>query len=339
MGLMGKGPNKPGKPAKKYSQAARLHDVIRILRARFGATAEELAEECGVNRRTIYRDLKALEEAGYPLIRENQPDGTVLHSFMAEFKEYLPVTFSLYELMTFYLCRGQLAFLQGTPFQEDLDAVFARIRSNLPPRNLAHLERLAQAATPHFQGLRDYAPQRDILETLREALLRQYTCRISYAPPRRPAADYLIDPYTLVFYKDSLYLAAYAHNRQDLRRFLVDRIRTLERLDERFEVPTDFSVDDLLGHAFGLIDEEPLNIRVRFSAEIAHLIRERTWHPSQCIEEQTDGSLILAFNAGGEKEILAWLYSYLPHVRVLAPESLRTAFVGGLRQGLNLDTL
>lgn len=336
---MGKGPNKPGKPAKKYSQAARLHDVIRILRARFGATVEELAEECGVNRRTVYRDLKALDEAGYPLIRENQPDGTVLHSFMAEFKEYLPVTFSLYELMTFYLCRGQLAFLQGTPFQEDLDAVFARIRSNLPPRNLAHLERLAQAATPHFQGLRDYAPQRDILETLREALLRQYTCRISYAPPRRPAADYLIDPYTLVFYKDSLYLAAYAHNRQDLRRFLVDRIRTLERLDERFEVPTDFSVDDLLGHAFGLIDETPLNIRVRFSADIAHLIRERTWHPSQCIEEQADGSLILAFNAGGEKEILAWLYSYLPHVRVLAPESLRTAFAAGLRRGLDLDTL
>ena len=336
---MRKEPNRPGKPAKKYSQAARLHDVIRILRARFGATVEELAEECGVNRRTVYRDLKALEEAGYPLIRENQPDGTVLHSFMAEFKEYLPVTFSLYELMTFYLCRGQLAFLQGTPFQEDLDAVFARIRSNLPPRNLAHLERLAQAATPHFQGLRDYAPQRDILEALREALLRQYTCRISYAPPRRPAEDYLIDPYTLVFYKDSLYLAAYAHNRKDLRRFLVDRIQKLERLDERFEVPVDFSVDDLLGNAFGLIDEAPLAIRVRFSAEIAHLIRERTWHPSQEIAEEPDGSLILSFNAGGEKEILSWLYSYLPHVRVLEPESLRSSFVEGLRRGLDLDTL
>lgn len=336
---MNKEQNKPGKPAKKYSQAARLHDVIRILRARFGATAEELAEACGVTRRTVYRDLKALEEAGYPLIRENQPDGTVLHSFMAEFKEYLPVTFSLYELMTFYLCRGQLAFLQGTPFQEDLDAVFARIRSNLPPRNLAHLERLAQAATPRFQGLRDYRSQRQMLETLREALLRQYTCRISYAPPRRPAEVYLIDPYTLVFYKDSLYLAAHAHNRKGLRRFLVDRIQTLERLDERFEVPADFSVDDLLGNAFGLIDEAPLAIRVWFSAEIAHLIRERTWHPSQEIAENPNGSLILSFSAGGEKEILSWLYSYLPHVRVLAPASLRTSFVDGLRQGLDLDTL
>ena len=59
---------KPGKPAKKYSQAARLHDVIRILEARYGATVDELAEECGVTRRTVYRDLDAIRDAGYPLI-------------------------------------------------------------------------------------------------------------------------------------------------------------------------------------------------------------------------------------------------------------------------------
>lgn len=56
------------KPAKKYSQAARLHDVIRLLEARYGCTVDELAEECQVNRRTIYRDLQAVAEAGYPLV-------------------------------------------------------------------------------------------------------------------------------------------------------------------------------------------------------------------------------------------------------------------------------
>lgn len=329
---------KPGKPAKKYSQAARLHDVIRILRARFGATVEELAEACEVARRTVYRDLRALEDAGYPLTRELLPGGVAQYGFMPEFKEYLPVTFSLYELMTFFLCRGQMAFLQGTPFQEDLDAIFSRIRSNLPPRNLAHLERLAQTAAPRFQGLRDYRNQRGILETLREALLRQYSCRIRYAPARRAAEEYRIDPYTLVFYNNSLYLAAWAHNRDDWRLFLIDRIREVERLEERFDVPEDFSVEALTGNAFGLIAEEPMAVRVRFAAEVAYLIRERTWHPSQTLAEEPDGSVILAFTAGGVREILSWLYSYLPHVQVLAPESLRSAFVDGLRQGLDRAT-
>ncbi len=325
----------PGKPAKKYSQAARLHDVIRILRARFGATVDELAEECQVNRRTVYRDLKALEEAGYPLVSESQPDGTMLHSFMSEFKEYLPVTFSLHELMTLYFCRGQLAFLQGTPFQDDLEAIFARIRSNLSPRNVAHLERLAQAAAPRFQGLRDYSSQRAVLETLRDALLRQYGCRIIYAPARRDPEDYLFDPYALLFFKDSLYLAGWAHNRNGYRLFLVDRIHSVELLETRFEVPDDFSAEDLTGTAFGLINEEPMQIKVRFAAEVAYLVRERTWHPSQELSEEPDGALILSFEASGEKEILSWLYSYIPHVRVLEPESLRLAFTEGLRQTLS----
>jgi predicted DNA-binding transcriptional regulator YafY len=52
------------------------------------------------------------------------------------------------------------------------------------------------------------------------------------------------------------------------------------------------------------------------------------------LEEAADGSLVLSFTAGGEKELLAWLYSYLPHVEVLEPTSLRSAFLQGLEEGL-----
>ncbi len=150
---------KPGKPAKKYSQAARLHDVIRILEARYGATVDELAEECRVSRRTVFRDLQAIGDAGYPLVWEREADGRVLYRFITGFKRIPPITFSLQELMTLYLSRGQLAFLRGTPFQDDLDAIFGRIRSSLPPRSVAHLERIAEAAAPLFQGVRDYGGQ------------------------------------------------------------------------------------------------------------------------------------------------------------------------------------
>ena len=325
---------RPGKPAKKYSQAARLHDVIRILEARYGATVDELAEECAVNRRTVFRDLQAVRDAGYPLVSERESDGRVVYRFLTGFKKIPPITFSLDELMTLYLCRGQLATLAGTPFQDDLDAIFGRIRSSLPPRSVAHLERIAEAAAPRFQGVRDYRGKRQILVHLREALLFQYRCRLSYAPPRREAEDYLFDPYTLLFYQNSLYLGGFAHNRGALRLFLIDRLQKVEVSRERFEVPDDFVAADLTGSAFGLIDDTPVAVRVRFGAAVAHLIRERNWHPTQVLEEAGDGSLVLSFTAGGEKELLAWLYSYLPHVEVLAPASLCSAFRQGLEQGL-----
>ena len=325
---------KPGKPAKKYSQAARLHDVIRILEARYGATVDELADECGVTRRTVYRDLDAIRDAGYPLVSEPEADGRTLYRFMTGFKKLPPITFSLDELMTLYLCRGQLGFLKGTPFQDDLDAIFGRIHSSLPPRSVAHLERIAETVSPKFQGERDYAAKKELLQELRRALLYQYRLDLSYSPARRATETYRFDPYTLLFYDGALYLGGYAHNRGALRLFLIDRIEQVTVLDERFEVPEAFSADDLTGSAFGLINDDQQTIKVRFGSEIGHLIRERFWHPSQKLVEEEDGALTLTFEASGEKEILAWLYSYLPHVEILAPESLRAVFYQGLRDSL-----
>jgi predicted DNA-binding transcriptional regulator YafY len=253
---------------------------------------------------------------------------------MTGFKKLPPITFSLDELMTLYLCRGQLGFLRGTPFQDDLDAIFGRIRSSLPPRSVAHLERIAETASPKFQGERDYAAKKELLKELRRALLYQYRLDLSYTPARRTTETYRFDPYTLLFYEGALYLGGYAHNRGALRLFLVERIEQVMVLDERFEVPEDFSAGNLTGSAFGLIDEDQQTIKVRFGTEIGHLIRERAWHPSQKLIEENDGALTLTFEASGEKEILAWLYSYLPHVQVLESERFKGLFYQGLRDGL-----
>lgn len=330
---------KPGRTPKKYSQAARLHDLIRILEARYGATVDELVEECQVTRRTIYRDLQAIFEAGYPLISERQDDGHVLYRFMAGFSKMPPIVFSLEELMTLYLCRGQLDFLQGTPFQEDLDAIFSRIRSNLPPRSVAHLERLAEASSPRFLGFKDYSKHKHLLENLRQALLKQQQCEVVYRPVGRAAANYRIDPYTLLFYKNGLYIGCYAHNRQALRLFAVERIEQLELLGQRFEVPEDYRVAMLTGTAFGLIEEgETHDLELYFSGVVAPYVRERIWHPEQEIEEREDGALTLRFKASGDKEILAWLSSFIPHVRVVGPDVIREQFIRSLKACLEYQT-
>ena len=199
---------KPGRTAKKYSQAARLHDLIRILETRYGATVEELVEECQVTRRTIYRDIKAVEEAGYPLISERQDDGTMLYRFITGYSKIPPITFSLEELMTLYLCRGQLEFLKGTPFQDDLEAIFTRIRSSMPPRSVAHLERLAEASAPRLIGFKDYSGQHQLLNDLRTALLKQRRVELVYHPAKRKRNRYQVDPYTLMFFVNNCSNAA-----------------------------------------------------------------------------------------------------------------------------------
>jgi hypothetical protein len=69
-------------------------------------------------------------------------------------------------------------------------------------------------------------------------------------------------------------------------------------LEERFEVPENFRAEDLTGEAFGLIDDAPFELDLRFGPRVAHLIRERLWHPQQILEEQSDGFLRPAFHGG-----------------------------------------
>ena len=81
-----------GRPARKYSQAGRVHDIIRLIEARHGISVVELIEETGVARRTIQRDLNAIHEAGYPLTSEWQ-DGVKLYRFLTRFKDVPPIAY------------------------------------------------------------------------------------------------------------------------------------------------------------------------------------------------------------------------------------------------------
>lgn len=315
--------NRPGKPAKKYSQAARLHDTIRLIESRHGISIEELAEECRVNRRTVHRDLNAISDAGYPLTAEWVGDRK-LYRFITGFKDVPPVSFSLQELVTLYFLRSHLDILQGTPFHNDLATIFRKINSVLPPRYAAHLERISRITLPLLQGRRDYSRAAELLQELRQALLFQQRVSLQYKTPSRQRAElYRVDPYTFIFYKGGLYLLGYAHNRRAVRTFALERIVDISIEKERFEMPVGYDPEKHFRGAFGIVDEEPLAVRLRFAAAIAHAIEERLWHPTQTITRNGDGSLELAFTAGGRMEILSWILSYGSHAELLEPAELR----------------
>jgi len=311
------------KPARTYSQAARLHDVIRLIEARRGITLDDLAEETGVGRRTVHRDLAAIEDAGYPLVSEWRGARKVF-SFLTGFKNVPPISFTLHELMTLSLFRSQLDFLKGTPFHDDMETIARKVTSALPPRYAAHMERMAQVALPLLSGGRDYRRVAGPLAQLREALLYQYRVTLSYAARgRRGAESYEVDPYTLIFHKGGLYLLGYARNRKGLRTFAVERITGVVVGRERFEIPEEFSAEEQLRRAFGIVDEPVMAVRVRFSPDVAPSVRERTWHESQQIIEEPDGGIVLTFEAGGRMEILAWVLSWGSHAELLEPAGLR----------------
>jgi predicted DNA-binding transcriptional regulator YafY len=323
-----------GKPTGHYTQAARLHNVIRLIETRNGITLDELVEETGVDRRTVHRDLVAIQEAGYPLTADRQ-DGRKNYRFLTSTRQVAPITFTLDELVSLHLLKACAGLLPPEPFGAEIDAIFAKIHASLPPRSVAHLERIARVSLPRFQGGRTYTGSAELLSELRRALLFQYRVKLSYSRSGKEAAQYEIDPYTLVLAKGGLYLLAHAHNRGAVRLFAVERIVGLTVTRQRFEMPDDFNPEQYFSDAFGLVTDQPMQLKIRFDREVAHMVRDRVWRTGQTLLSEPDGSVLLSFEAAGSLEILAWVLSYGRHAELLEPPELRKELkrqIKGLRE-------
>ena len=109
-----------------------------------------------------------------------------------------------------------------------------------------------------------------------------------------------------------------------LRTFKVERIEHAELTAETFDIPPDFDAADRMRQAWGISDEETVHVCLRFvDAAAAKRVMETNWHPSQRLETQADGSLVLTLDVGGVLEITPWLLSWGAAVEVLEPPVLR----------------
>jgi predicted DNA-binding transcriptional regulator YafY len=235
-----------GRKPKRYSQVARITFMLRRLIG--GATVGELAEELQVTKRQVHRDLQQLEESGYPLEQEegrwNLPVG---------FK-WLEVTVSPYELMSLHLAQSHLAYLKGTAFVDDLESVIRKVEAGLPDKIRNHLERIVTTFAPLQRPARDYAAQKNVLNSLRKALLRQLTVALRgyQKPGAEQPKDHLVDPYALVLYQYGLYLVGYSHSAIEIRTFAVERIKSVEVTEGMFELSKSFSLEGRFEQGFGL---------------------------------------------------------------------------------------
>ncbi len=144
-----------------------------------------------------------------------------------------------------------------------------------------------------------------------------------------------MDPYLLLLYQFGLYVVGYSHRAKQLRMFAVERIVSMEVLEDRFILPEGVELDQVYDNLFGLVDEPAQRVCIHFTPNVAYLVKERRWHPSQKNEIQKDGSVIATFTVGGMDELAAWVLSWGQEARVLEPQVLVEAVLLHLARALD----
>lgn len=313
--------NPRGRKRGSYTQADRLARMMRTLASR-AVTINELADDFGITRRQVYRDLAEIEDEGHSLERSDG-SGEKTWQLPLGYKGLPQIAITQYELMSLHLAKNHLAYLNGTPFVDDLESVIAKVAAGLPAKTANHLERISRVFAPVQEPKRSYAKQKKILSDLRRALLLQRTVILHHQRPdyEEPTA-HRVDPYVLVLYQYGLYVMGYSYRAKATRMFAVERIHRAQLTEDSFDMSSDPSWKAVPRNAFGLIDEPPKTVRIWFSADVAYLLKERQWHPTQSLKQQKDNSVIVTFLAGGLDEITSWVLSWGADAKVLSPPEL-----------------
>ena len=307
-------------------QLARQWTIIQsLLASRSGKPIAELAALLGCHRRTVYRDLEALQNAGFPLYSD-QAEGRSRWYLIETARQSVPIPFSMTELMALYFSRDWLRALEHTVFHESLESLFAKIKATLPPDTDHYLEAFRRSVRVGSQPHKHYGAFRESLDTVNQAILEQKVLDIDYyTMSRKRRSRRHIAPYRLWFFDATFYLIAYCFRRRDVRVFAVDRIRSIAVLDETFDPPEEGVLDGFMAASFGVFRGEDVHVTIRFSAAVAGYIREKTWHASQNLTDLKNGGLLFEARVAGIEEIKYWVLQWGAQAEVVSPDTLRQA--------------
>jgi predicted DNA-binding transcriptional regulator YafY len=313
----------------------RIMAIDQAMRAGEWPNATTLARSLEVNARTIRRDIQFLrDQLRAPVEFDARHNGY----YYAEPTYRLPhFQMSEGELLALYLAERLLRSLEGTPFESDLRGAIEKLGAMLPDGISVRLDERADllavlpAARPRYDA--------EAFRTLTTAVVCRHRLEMVYwTAGRDETTRRTFDPYDLALVEDGWYAVGYCHLRREVRVFAVQRVRSVRPAGETFDRPADFRVEDYMQGSFRAVrGDGDYRVVLRFAPAVAGRIDEKQWHPSQTIEPQPDGGLILTLNLSSLIEIKRWVLSWGAKCEVVEPTELRDAVDAEARMMLSRD--
>lgn len=306
---------------EKRDRLARMLRVVTVLRAHpDGIRPADIARRVGVATRTVYRDLRALEdEVDVATWSEGGKWGVVSDAFLP------PLKLTLDEAMAVVLS-ARLMVRYVDKYDPDLAAAFEKLEAVLPRPLADFVERTLDilAQHPTDEAFSDRVHQ------LTRAWAERRVVTLRYEPasytPDATAREAVVRPYLIEpsLQTHALYLIGWDESRDALRTFKIERIRAVSLTPRTFEAPEGGVLEQALRRAWDIIADQPATeVALRFSPTVAARVAETTWHPDQRTSRAADGSLEWRATVSGTIEVRLWILSWGDDVEVLAPADLR----------------
>ena len=297
----------------------RITAILLQLQSRKKITAQQLAQKFDTSVRTIYRDIRVLEEAGVPIGAE-----AGLGYYILEGYQLPPVLFTKDEAGAMLTAEKLLSKFGDLSLYKGYNSAMDKVRAVLKTHDKDYLEILDEGILVYSMR-----PQIDtsifpnkFISNIQHALVNQYVLEIEYYSRYTNETNRRkIEPIGLAFINGCWHLFAWCRMRKAVRDFRPDRIKNLSILNDQYHkaaLPTLAEVTKLF-----LQPEHLTQIVLRVEKGLEQHISDLKNYLG--FEKEVDcGSYIeMEFQYGDIKSFTTWMLHWGNHVTVIKPEALK----------------
>jgi predicted DNA-binding transcriptional regulator YafY len=296
----------------------RLTAILIHLQTQRIVKAEEISNRFEISLRTVYRDVKALMEAGVPIGSEAGKGYFIVDGFHLP-----PVMFTQDEANSMLLAGKLVDKMADKSVRSAFDSALHKIKSVLNEAGKDDLQNLDSHIGVFLRSRFEYREQNDFpdnfMADIQRAIARKHVVKIEYSSRSEEISNRCVEPIGMFYYSMAWYLIGWCRMRNNYRNFRADRIKSMTDTGEIFEVRSTLSLQE---HFQSMYNENQSLIKVVALFDKSAL-RGRPLYGSTAQEDL--GEKIRSEFMVDQLDYMAhWLLLFGAAVEVVEPEDLKT---------------
>ncbi|PUZ27776.1 Predicted DNA-binding transcriptional regulator YafY, contains an HTH and WYL domains [Chitinophaga costaii] len=299
----------------------RLTAILIHLQSKKIVKAAEIADRFSMSLRTVYRDIKALQEAGVPIGAEA---GTGY--YIVEGYHLPPVMFNEQEAAALLTGEKMMEQFGDQSIRQQFASAMKKIRAVLRSTDKDFLENLeAQIAILRSSDpVQDDFPNR-FVTPLQQALARQQVISLEYSTVMDGhQSKRVVEPIGLFYSHSRWHLIAWCRLRQDYRDFRADRIKALTITNEIFKREKRISLQDYLDLQKNRPDDMQHLVIMHVRKDVANQMQTFKREYGLLTEAPLENGFEMTFLVSCLDYFARWILTCGDGVKVISPVELIT---------------
>lgn len=292
----------------------RLTAILTQLQSKRVTKAQEIADRFSISLRTVYRDVRALEEAGVPIIGEAGLGYSLVEGYRLP-----PVMFTQEEAQAFVVAEKIFEKLSDRSSTEHFHSAMLKVKSVLRSSEKDRIDQLSPlVAVFRNRNQLQLKGKDEHLRMILDALSSKRLLAMNYTTFSEEKTSIRNVESVGVYYAfEQWYLIGWCRLRQDYRTFRLDRINSLRTLEETYDPhahPTLKEYIDKVRAAENLIQ---IVVSVPFSAE--KYLREQKYNQGFVMEKRLEDHVEMTFMTSHLEGFVRWVICLADQVKIVSP--------------------